>query len=157
MCDHARPAVTEQSRGALNFWLPSQSSIACSCLLVSCSFFLVFIHTVHSFVHSFTFIHSLIDSFIHSLIHSFIHSLIHSSFLDLFIFILSFIHLFILSFVRSLIHSLQMSVRPKCQWYQNSSHVTASVQLKPEATRSKVTADFEENYCAIYDGGMPRT
>lgn len=39
------------------------------------------------------------------------------------------------------------------QWYQTEATVTASFKLCPSHVRGEVTADFRENYCAVYDGG----
>lgn len=40
-----------------------------------------------------------------------------------------------------------------CQWYQTEGTVAASFKLRPSETRGKVTAEFREDYCAVYDGG----
>lgn len=48
----------------------------------------------------------------------------------------------------------------KAEWYQNGDFVTASVKLRrlaPSQTRGEVKPIFEEQYCAIYEGGSKTT
>ena len=52
--------------------------------------------------------------------------------------------------------TLSMSKTKLVQWYQSGDIVTASLklrQLAPSETRGDIEARFEEQYCAVYEGG----
>ena len=42
------------------------------------------------------------------------------------------------------------------EWYQSGDFVTASLKLRPlrpPQTRGEIEAKFQEQYCAVYEGG----